>query len=85
MLDRGDEHSLLHQRGRVGHMRDVLGDSFDLKIVQIDSLENDASVRWSRKDAQINRGATMKTDAGKCDRCRQGLLVFQKSLQKSGG
>ncbi len=81
MLDRGNEHSLLHQRRRVGHMSDVLGDSFDSKIIQIDPLEDNSSVGWSWKDAQIDRGTSMKTDAGKRDRRRQGLLVFQKSLQ----
>ena len=67
MLCGGDQDSLAHQAGSVGDLGDISADGLNLKVVEVGAAEDDTSAGGCREESQLDGGAAMKTDSGKCD------------------
>ena len=83
MLGGGDEDALAHEAGGVGDLGDVAADGRDFEVVEVGAAEDDACAGGSGEESQLDGGAAMKTDSGKCDATRDCL--FQLSLHVRRG
>ncbi len=59
-------------------MGDVFDGCFDVKAIEINTVEDNPVVGWSRQNSQVDRSAGVKTDSRKENRSCQSLLMFQR-------
>ena len=78
MLDCRNQNALLHQGCCVGDVRDILDRGFNRKVLEVNSVENDAVARRGWQDSEVDRSARVKADSGKRDWLCQSVFVFQK-------
>jgi hypothetical protein len=61
MLRGGEQDALLHEAGGIADPGDIVTVGFDREIVEVDSTENDASVRGSRLKPELGADACVET------------------------